>query len=270
MEELENEVVLPDTNETETNNEIDTQSIPDGEETSQTQTPEPEQFLDLKYNKDIEWVDKNTARELAQMGKNYPKIKEKLDQYENNKLLKYIQAKGFDPDDLVSQWEKEEQERSIQDYAIRNNVDYGTAQRMHDVENRLAKFEESQKAELEARQQEEMSVKEFTDLTNWHKDTFGKELVVDEIPKEVIEIKDNTGKTFKDAYIEYEFNKLMTQQKEQQKQQENAQTSTGSVTNNGTTTPTTFTKESVEKMTSQEMAKHWDNPLFRKVAGLMK
>lgn len=261
MEELENEVVIPTTEET---NEIDNQP------TAEEEVNQPQDTFDfkVKYNKEEIALDREKAIEYAQKGMNYDKLNEKLQSYENNKLLKYIQSKGFDPDTLVSQWEQEENEKSIQDYAYRNNVDYGTAQRMHDVESRLAKFEEMQKAELETKQKEEMSIKEFTDLTTWHKDTFGKELVVDEIPKEVLEIKENTGKSFRDSYMEFEFNKLMTKQKEQMKQQENALTSTGSVTANGTNTPITFTPESIEKMTSEEFNKHWDNPAFRKALGM--
>jgi hypothetical protein len=216
---FENEdMILPDDFEMDTTpdetpeTEIDAPS--EQEETSQEQPPTEEQsnpFLKVKYNKEEMDLDEDRARELAQMGLNYPKLQERLQALESDPRLAFIEslAKQHDmsPQEYMEAVKQQQEQARIQDL-VEQGISEELAQEM--LENR--KFREQYENERKSKAEEERKNAEFKDFFDHYRQVNGKDFntQTDEIPKAVWEMVES-GVPLKFAYMSHENNNLRNQ-----------------------------------------------------------
>lgn len=250
---------------TEQNVEVDNQVEPAVE----VQKP----FLKVKYNKEEKELSAEQAIEYAQKGLNYDHVKDELESLKGSKSLKLIEdlasRSKMTTDEYVEYVERQQEEERISEMAKKQGIeDPEFAKRFYELEQKANKFDEYQKENETKKQAETRQTQEYNEFFDFYKEKYGKDVVVSEIPKEVMDLA--TKKPIKDAFIEYEYNRFLKGQAVEKKNEENAQTTTGSIAGNGTNTEIQFTPEMIENMSPKEMNKHWNNPLFRKIAGLDK
>ena len=172
------------------------------EKTAEEQAQE-EAFLQIKYNKEEKKLSKEEATILAQKGMNYDKIVERLNSYENDPNLSYLnslaQKNNMDLGQLVNYWKQQEEEAELNEL-LQQNIPEEYAREM--LESKKFR-EELQRKEYEAKQQQRQEA-EFKDFFQAFPGT-----VPDKIPPEVWEKRETEGIPLKYAYMEHMNNQLI-------------------------------------------------------------
>lgn len=205
-------------------------------ETNEVQEQPSEPFLSVKYNKEDVALDKDKAVEYAQKGMNYDKVYEQLEGFKNSKGLKYLeniaQKSNTSIDELVDYWQEQEEIQVIKDLAEKSGLSDEVAERLYHLEKR-EKEREAKDNEYKAEQEKKQA---YTDFLEFYKEEYGDYPKDNDISEEVWRIQEETGKSVKDAFIEYERNKFkaelskINQSNEvQQKNEANKETSPGSI-----------------------------------------
>jgi len=226
---------------------------------------EPEEpFLTIKYNKEEVPLDKDKAVELAQKGMNYDKIYERLQQLENDPRLSFVENQAKKHGMTVEQYleavkQAEEQQRLNE--LIEQNIPEELAQEI--LENR--KFREQYEQERKAKEKQEKEDAERLEFLEYFKQENGRyfDEEKDSIPESVFKEWKSGKRSLVDAYIRYQnqqlkeqLTKLQEGKEKQAKNEENANATTGPVKGGDGKQPY-FTKEQVEKMSTEEINKNW-------------
>lgn len=174
----------------------------EAQEEAQEETQEVEPFLQIKYNKEEKALSKEEAQILAQKGMNYDKVIQRLEEFENNPNLQYLNdlasRSNMSLDQLVGYWQEQENEAALNEL-LERNIPEEYAKEM--LESR--KFREQlQQKEME-QQQKNKEQKEFIDFA----ETF-KDIKPEDIPVEVWKTREELGIPLKYAYMEYENSNL--------------------------------------------------------------
>lgn len=195
--------------------QINTLETPvENENTIQEQQEQQLQTLKIKYNKEEREIPLEEAIILAQKGMNYEKLQERLNSFEANPGLQYLnelaQRSGFSIEDMVNHWRAEEQQQEL-NTLVQKNIPQEYAQEI--LENR--KF----RNELQSKQQEEQKQLKQNEEFKEFFDSFPDAKPTD-IPAEVWQ-KNDAGVPLKYAFMEHQFNQLKNDVQALKKNQEN-------------------------------------------------
>lgn len=203
------------------------------------ETPLPQGFHTVKYNKEERQISYEEAPEYIQKGLNYDKVQGKLSEYETN-LERIARLTGYSSHaEMLEYLEHAEREAEEQRYA-ELGIDKSKFNEM------LEEHPDIQFAR-EIRQQKAMEEK----LNNEGKELFEEfpNLKVEEIPQQVWELRESKGLSLLDAYLRVN-HKSLAQQKEQEvinKLQKNQLTSPGALGREGTDHKTSYSQLSAKE-----------------------
>jgi hypothetical protein len=241
---FEDDMILPDDFEMPTEAEPVEDTIPAESTEEQIETTEPEleqpteqtPFLKVKYNKEEMELDEERARELAQMGMNYPKLQEKLQALESDPRLSFVEelAQQFNMSvpEYLDAVKAQKEEQRIQEL-VEQGISQELAQEM--LENR--KFREQFEAEKRAKADEAKKNEEYNEFFEYFRQANGRDYQPnqDNIPESVWEAANN-GIPLKFAYLQHENQQIKQQLQTFKQNQSNAQKApVGSVTAHGST-----------------------------------
>jgi hypothetical protein len=218
------EVIVPDESVSE---EVDTLETEQTEE--QPTQEEVEAFLKIKYNKEEVTLDQEKARELAQMGMNYPKIQEQLESLKSDPRLSFVEElaseNGMSVDEFLGAFQQQKEQQRLNDL-IQQNIPEDLAREI--LENR--KFREeygTRQREQETQSKQEQEFNEFFEAF--------PNVKADEIPKEVWD-SHAQGVPLRFAFMQHDYSQLKSKVKVLQKNDSNLKKApVGSVTNYGST-----------------------------------
>lgn len=196
--------------------DLQTESVEDTKPTEEVEQPvEQPQMVKLKYNHQEEEVPLDEAIKLAQMGKNYPKLQEKLQEMERFRefIQELGQEHGYDPIQYMDAV-REQREQQMLDRLIQENIPEEYAREM--LENR--KFRQQYNEEQQKKVDEERKNKEYMEFFDYFRDANGRDFVPsqDILPENVLANKDMP---LKFAYMMHE-NQQLRQQIQTLKQNE--------------------------------------------------
>lgn len=251
--------------------QVDTQSV---QQTENTNTQQLEQVntqeqelpkLKVKFNHEEKELPYEEAVKYAQMGMNYPKLQERLQQLESHPALSWAeqQAKmyGFQTVEQYIEAVNKQQEQEKLNQLIQQNIPEEYAKEMLETRKFREQYESERKAQEQQKKQQEDYMKFFEAFPD---------VKADSIPPEVwVEV--DKGRSLVSAYREYSLStenqtlksklsefeqKLQTQQANAQ----NAQTSTGSLTGQGSVPSDYISKETFETNRGNQawMSKNYD------------
>jgi hypothetical protein len=198
-----------------------------------TEPVQTEPKFKIKYNHQEEEVDLPTITELAQKGKNYDKLQEKLQGLEKSPALAYVEklakANNMTVDQIVQHWQQADEQAEIQALAEKDNVPYEIAERLYRVEQKANQTETRLNTEQQTKAEQEKQQKEFNEFFENYPD-----VKADSVPKEVWERREKTGKSLSDAMAWHENQQLKSEIKLLKQNAENAKKApVGSVTAHG-------------------------------------
>ncbi len=253
----------------------ETESQETVEESSEsTSSPEATNATDavemfkMKYNhEDIE-VSMDEARALAQKGKNYDKVQEKLSALESSPQMKFVESQAkknnMSIEDYLGAVAQQEVTSEIAAIAEKEEVSVDIAKKLYDG-IKLKKENEVNVQSAKAKKLEDDHINEFVKL---HPDV--KEISTDVWVKyneggiSLVDAYNNLTKDSRISSLETELAALREQSGIQTKNTENSESATGSVTGNGET-ENLFSREQVKNMSRDEVKKN-----FEKVTKSMK
>lgn len=200
---------------------------------------EKEEYLDIVYYGEKKKLSKDEARELSQKGMNYDKVKQKLDELENDPRLSFVEKQaekfGFkDINDYLKAVEKAEEQERVKELAEKEGISTELAERLHNLEIKEQEREKQSK-EIQLEKEKQRNYKEFLD---YFSENNGRDFdfKTDEIPTSVWK-EFEEGNSLIDAYAKHENQILRDKLKEyenskieQEQNEKNAEKSTGSVT----------------------------------------
>lgn len=207
----------------ETPEQVDVPTEQPNEPIAEPEQSELDRFLDIKYNKEEQWLSKEEARELAQKGKNYDKVQERLQSLETDPRLSFVEqlAKQYGMDvqqyiEAVSQ----QQEQARLDELIQQNIPEDYAREM--LENR--KFREQIETERQTKASEEKKNAEFNEFFQYFQQANGRDFNAqqDEIPQSVWEAN-ASGVPLMYAYMQHQNQQLQQQIQTLKQNESNAQ-----------------------------------------------
>lgn len=182
------------------NHEDEDQEAQEVQGSQEAQELEP--FLQIKYNKEEKALNREEAQMLAQKGMNYDKVIQRLEEFENNPNLQYLNElaarSDMTLDQLVGYWKQQEDETALNEL-IERNIPEEYAREM--LESR--KFREQQQQKEMEQQQKGKEQKEFMEFA----ETF-KDVKPEDIPIEVWKTREELGIPLKYAFMEYENSNL--------------------------------------------------------------
>lgn len=145
-------------------------------------------------------------------------------------------------------------------------IDDTIAKELYSLKNKADEWDKFMQESSIKKEQEAKKQEEYNEFFDFYKTEYGKDVVVEDIPKEVFDMV-KKGYTLTNAFIKHQYNEMKKGQAIKEKNQENANSTTGSVTGGGAE-EIMFTPEQINNMSPQEMSKYWNDPTFRKMAGL--
>lgn len=169
--------------------------------------------LKIKYNHEEKEIPIDEAIPLVQKGMNYDKLQERLQQFESDPRLSFVEElakeQGMDVNEFIDsyrQWQEQEKLNQL----VQQNIPQELAQEI--LENR--KYRESQKQQEQQKQQEVQKQSEAQEFFEYFKQANGREYDPgsDKIPPEVFEMNAQ-GVPLKFAYMQHHNNQLQTQLK---------------------------------------------------------
>ncbi len=188
----------------------ESEAVEDTKPTEEEPTP---QTIKIKYNHAEEEISLDEAVKLAQMGKNYPKVQERLQQLESDPRLSFVEElakeQGMSPDEYIEsykQWQEQEKINQL----VQQNIPEELAQEI--LENR--KYRESLKQQEQQKQQEEKQRADAQEFFDYFKQANDRDFnpEKDQLPPEVWEMNAQ-GVPLKFAYMQHHNNQLQTQLK---------------------------------------------------------
>lgn len=218
-------------------------------------TSEPNDFLEIKYNKESVRLDREKAIELAQKGMNYEKAIERAKQEARDS---YIAEQGYEwngvPIKTESEYYQALREQELIEQYQQKEVPDEVIQEL--IENK--KFRENY--EMQQRQSEEQIQKEQDYRT--FLESFPN-VKADEIPESVWEDVAR-GKSLTDSFVKYE-NQILKEKLSkyekidtiQSRNEENAKASVGAVNNQAGLNLPFLTRDQVSKMSTEEVNRNW-------------
>jgi hypothetical protein len=236
----------------EDNEEIGDEETPSSEELSQAE----KDFLEVQYNKEVIRLDKEKAKEYAQKGMNYDKVKERLSSLENDPRLAFVdsQAKkyGLTADEYLRAVAEQQVADEIEQLADEKGLPEDVARELYESKKFREQYMQQQQQQTFQQKQQQM-MQEFI--------TAYPEVKAESIPQEVWQLYEN-GVDLVSAYARHE-SKLLRQQLAELKEakkvnQENELASTGSIKGQGSPQNLTFTREQVERMTPEQAYKNYN------------
>lgn len=152
---------------------------------------------------------------------------EAIESHKGIKLIENLAKKSnMTVEEYVAAVEQQEEDQKIKEIAEKNGIPEDFAKKFAELEKKTTTLEKTQK-ELEKQKQE---TQEFNDFFEFYKQDSGKPLTdINEIPQEVYNIKNKTGKSLTDSYIAYQYNEMKKAKSIITKNEENAGTTTGSI-----------------------------------------
>ncbi|MFC0235497.1 hypothetical protein [Fictibacillus phosphorivorans] len=216
--------------------ELDTLEPDQTEELEQPQlTPEQLKFK-VKYNHEEQELGYEEAVPLIQKGMNYDKLQERIQQFESDPRLAFIeelaQENNMSTEEFINTVKESRQQREL-DELIQQNIPEEYAKEM--LESR--KFREQQKAEQRAKEDEAKKNAEFVEFFDYFKQSQGKDFDPDndQIPQEVWELNAQ-GVPMKYAYMEHHNKQLQSKLSSFKQNEVNAKRApVGSLTTHGST-----------------------------------
>jgi hypothetical protein len=195
---------------------------------------ETPQMVKLRYNHEDEEVTLEEAIQLAQMGKNYPKLQEKLQSLETDPRLNFIeelaQQHGMTGQEYMEAVRQQREQAKIDEL-----VSQGISEELAQEINENKKFREQYENEKKAKAEEEKKNQDFAEFFDYFRQANGREYVPnqDAIPENVWESV-NQGVPLKFAYMAHENTQLRTQLSALKQNKANASKApVGSVTAHG-------------------------------------
>lgn len=217
--------------------------------------PQEQPRIKVKYNHEEKELGLDEATQYVQKGMNYDKIHEKATKLEQD----YQLAKEYGAEFGVYSVE------DIQRLYGENGIT--TVQEFKEAANRQRLIDQGKDPDLEwareQRQKHEETQKNWNDFLQLKED-FPEIKNPEDIPAEVIAIKEERKCSFSDAMTRYELNQAKAKLNEfakgaktQEANNNNAQSSTGSVGGQGNVPPATLTDEIINSMSDKERASRW-------------
>lgn len=206
------------------------------EETEGMSAEQKAAFLKVKYNKEELELDEDKARELAQMGLNYPKLQEKLKALESDPRLSFVEelakGQGMEVNEYLEAVRQHREEQKLNEL-IQQNIPEDIAKEMLE----MRKFREQVEAEKKAKSAEQKQTEEFGEFLSFFEQANSRDFNPDsdQIPPEVWEAH-SKGVPLKYAYLEHHNNQLASQLKVLKQNETNKKKApVGSVTAHGST-----------------------------------
>lgn len=227
------------------------EETPSSEELSQAE----KDFLEIQYNKEVVRLDKEKAKEYAQKGMNYDKIKQRLDSLESDPRLSFVDsmAKKYDmtTQEYLDAVADQQEAEAIEQLADEKGLPEDVARELYESKKFREQYLQTQQLQSEEQRQKKM----LQDFIETYPD-----VKADQIPSDVWKIFEQ-GVDLVSAYARYENQNLRQQLNEisesKKINQENQMASTGSVKGQGSPQNLTFTKEQVRKMDADEVSKNY-------------
>lgn len=215
VEEVTEQVEVP---ETPVDSEWDTNPMEETEElTTDTQEETPQidepQKIKVKYNHEEMELPIDDAVPLIQKGMNYDKLQEKVQQFEADPRLSFVETlakeQGMDVNEFIEayqQWQEQEKVNQL----VQQNIPPELAQEI--LESR--KDRETRKQQEQQQQQEAKKAEEAQEFFKYFAEVNGREYLPnkDQIPTEVFEMNAQ-GVPLKWAYMQHHNNQLQSQLK---------------------------------------------------------
>ena len=190
-------------------------------------------YLQVKYNKKTQSLNRDDAVRYAQMGLKLESMQPTL------KKLQYIAVAGGQSleglvDDIVSGIENSKLEK----FKAKADGDEEILNALVAEDKRKAgkAYDEWQEAERKAEEQDRQDeIKTLADEFYTLQKEIPKfsEKKFESVPEEVLRIREKNNISLYDAYLRYRHSNLLSAQKEKKKQEDNAFHSTGEITNGG-------------------------------------
>lgn len=195
--------------------------------------PQDDFSLDIKYNKQHIKLNREDAVRFAQMGKKYEEITPMLD------TLKYLASQdNITIEELVNNVKdgiEAEIEQHIRDKATNADGEFDeeiyNALLEADKSKRGKAYEDMLQSEKDRQEKEEQDeIQVLSSEFNYLKSQIPDLQNFDDVPDEVIKLRDENGITLFDAYLRYAYAHGVKVQKEQEQQQLNATSAIGNIT----------------------------------------
>ena len=177
--------------------------------------------LKIKYNHEEQEITLDEAVELAQKGKNYDKLQQKLQQLETDPRLSFVEElakeQGMEVNEFLEATKQWREQQKL-DQLIQQNIPEDMAKEI--LENR--KFREQYESQQKAKSNEEKQNAEYNEFFQFFKQVNDRDFdpQKDQIPNEVWQATQN-GVPLKFAYMEHHNNQLRSQLKIQKQNEEN-------------------------------------------------
>ena len=190
----------------------ETESVEDTTETEEEPSEAP-QTIKIKYNHEEQEISLDEARELAQKGKNYDKLQEKLQQLENDPARTLVeqlaQEQGMEVSEFITAYQQWQEQAKLEQLT-QQNIPEDVAKEI--LESR--KEREARKQQEKQQQEEAKKNAEAQDFFKYFSEVNGREFMPnqDKIPPEVFEMNAQ-GVPLKFAYMQHHNNQLQQQLK---------------------------------------------------------
>lgn len=246
------------------------------EQTTPTEQPKAEPKIKVKYNHEEKELTYDEAVTLAQMGMNYPKIKEQLDALKNDEAIQFFseleKELGVPRTEVIKQWREQREQERIAKIAEDEGIDEKAAKKLFEAEQIKAERE----AEQRKKQLEEETKKQREERLEQEEDAFHKafpNVKNEDVPQPVLD-QWNNGIPLVTAYENHTLKEQIKTMEEKLNAAEvnkaNAEKSMGAVESKGDTKPIEFTADSVKKMTSEQRQKNMPKILEAIKSGKLK
>ncbi len=163
--------------------------------------------IKIKYNHEEKELSHEEAAPWIQKGMNYDKVFGELDTLKKSPVLSYVDkiAKQFNMtvDEVVSTWQKQDEQNEIQALADREKVPYEIAERLYKNEQKTNQLEKMFNTDKQTKANQEKQEAEYNEFFENFPD-----VKPEAIPKEVWEHRTKTGKSLSDAMTWHENKQL--------------------------------------------------------------
>lgn len=221
--------------------ETEPEAEPEKQETAETETVEApeESYLDITYNGEAKKLSKEEAKTLAQKGMNYDKIYQKLQEHENDPVMKIFKAQADsvnmslnDYAQRLSQFQEQSAIQQIADdfMAEHPEVSEEAAKSYANAEyknQQIAKAsQQAQQTQAQTKAEQDSLVKEVQSFSQRYPD-----VKIEQLPTEVID-DINSGASLETAWLRYQNSQLNTRVKNEALNKTNKQKNVGKVSSN--------------------------------------
>lgn len=183
--------------------ETTTEPVEDTKPTEPVEEVKENPKVKLKYNHEEKEYSLDEVVPLAQKGMNYDKIQNDLQSLKGSPVFAYVEkiakANNMTADQVVDAWQKADEQAEINALAQRENVPYEIAERLYKNEQKTNQLEQMFNTDRQTKAQQEKQNKEYEEFFREYKDIDPKS-----IPMEVVQYRNETGKSLTDSYRWYE------------------------------------------------------------------